>query len=147
MKQRIQGFAIGFITAFIMLFGISVFNHTISDNKVDVWNGVYPDWDAPLNNVSKKYTGVPLVTPKTKQEIEYYSNLGITYDEDKKGYCYEGKLVGLFIDRRRAGQGVVFLSDYGEINIQIKRDGKGKMTGVKILSDNVDWEMGKYFVF
>jgi len=150
MKLRIQGIIIGFIMAIFMFVGLAIinsyyntgFDHISSSRLQD---SIFPDLDAPLNNVSKIYTGVPLAVPSTEREVTYYAEFNISYDEYKKGYCYNGKLVGLFIDRCRNGQGVVFLNDSGEVNIKIGRDVAGKMTGVKILSDDVDLEMDRYF--
>ena len=149
MKFHVQGFIIGFIMAFLILAGIMLYNYhnepayTLSYDIMQ--NNTYPDSDEPFNSVSKIYTGVPLITPSTTQEIEYYFDLGIFYNDDKEGYCYDGKLVGLFIDRCRNGQGVVFLSNNGEVNIMIHRDINGKMIGIKILSNDVDREMDMYF--
>lgn len=65
-------------------------------------------------------------------DMSAYEQYGLAYDEAKGGWCYDGKLVGLFVDKQ--GRGITFLNQDGEVHIKAIRDGSGNLTGLAELS-------------
>jgi len=63
-----------------------------------------------------------------------YEQLGLLYNQEKGGYCYNGKLVGLFVDKH--GRGITFLNRNGEVHIKAVRDNGLKLTGFAELGDS-----------
>ena len=61
-----------------------------------------------------------------------YEGFGLSYNSEKGGYCYNGKLVGLFVDLQ--GRGITYLNRDGEINIKAIRNNNGTLIGLAELS-------------
>jgi len=69
---------------------------------------------------------------KSGADMSVYEQYGLTYDEGKDGWCYAGKLVGLFVDKN--GRGITFLSKDGEVHLKAVRDESGNLTGLAELT-------------
>lgn len=65
-------------------------------------------------------------------DMSVYEQYGLTYDESKDGWCYGGKLVGLFVDKN--GRGITVLSKDGEVHLKAARDESGNLTGLAELT-------------
>ena len=62
-----------------------------------------------------------------------YERFGLSYSIERGGYCYNGKLIGLFVDTR--GRGISYLNQVnGEVNVRAVRDNSGNLTGLAELS-------------
>jgi hypothetical protein len=66
------------------------------------------------------------------QTMGVYEPFGLAYNQEKAAYCYNGKVVGLFVDPE--ARGTVFLSPNGEIHLKTIRDTAGKLTRIAELS-------------
>ena len=65
-------------------------------------------------------------------DMSVYEGYGLSYNEARRGYLYNGKLVGLFVDKQ--GRGISYLSRNGEIHVKVLRDSAGNPTGLAELS-------------
>ena len=87
-----------------------------------------------INNQSG--ISLPIIqTPEVDEsaaDMSAYEKYGLTYSEAKGGYCYDGKLVGLFVDTQ--GRGITFLNQNGETNVKAVRDSNGSLTGLAVLT-------------
>ena len=70
--------------------------------------------------------------PRTNTSMSAYEQYGLSFNREKRGYYYNGKLVGLFSDKQ--GRGITFLSQRGEIHVKSIRDSNGKLTGLAELT-------------
>ncbi|NLU51775.1 MAG: hypothetical protein GXX10_02775 [Clostridiaceae bacterium] len=68
-----------------------------------------------------------------RTDMSAYEPYGLTYDEGKDGWYYEGKLVGVFVDKD--SKGIVVLSRKGEVHLKALRDENGNLTGLTELTD------------
>ncbi|NLM12621.1 MAG: hypothetical protein GX209_02585 [Epulopiscium sp.] len=66
-------------------------------------------------------------------DMSVYEQYGLTYDEGKDGWYYDGKLVGLFVDKN--GRGITILSKDGEVHLKAIRDEAGNLIGLSELTD------------
>lgn len=66
-------------------------------------------------------------------DMSVYEQYGLTYDEGKDGWYYDGKLVGLFVDKN--GRGITILSKDGEVHLKVIRDEAGNLIGLSELTD------------
>ena len=64
-------------------------------------------------------------------DLSAYEQFGLTYNDEKGGYFYENKPVGLLADRQ--GRGLIYLSQNGEIHVKAIRN-SGQLTGLTELS-------------
>ena len=71
--------------------------------------------------------------PLPAQMLEY-EQYGLQYNEEQRGYFFDGKSVGLFIDRQ--GVGVIYLHLDGGIHVRAARDENGRLTGLAELGAN-----------
>lgn len=69
----------------------------------------------------------------SRTDMSAYEQYGLTYDESKGGWTYEGKLVGVFVDKY--GKGITVLSKDGEVHLKAVRDENGNLTGIDELTD------------
>lgn len=67
-------------------------------------------------------------------DMSAYEQYGLTSDEAKGGWCYDGKLVGLFVDKQ--GRGISYLSGSGEVHVRAVRNESGELTGLALLSED-----------
>jgi hypothetical protein len=67
-------------------------------------------------------------------QMAIYKNYGLLYDSGKGAYCYNNKIVGLFVDEKI--QRRVFLHPASEIHVKVNRDLAGKITGITELSSS-----------
>jgi hypothetical protein len=65
-------------------------------------------------------------------QMAIYKNYGLLYDNGKGAYCYNNKIVGLFVDEQNRGR--IFLHPAGEIHVKVNRDLRGKITGITELT-------------
>lgn len=75
-----------------------------------------------------------LANVKEKADMSVYEPFGLVYDEEKGGYWYDGKRVGLFADEQ--GRGISFLSINGQVHLKAVRDESGELTGLVELSED-----------
>ena len=68
------------------------------------------------------------------EQMLEYEQYGLQYNEEQRGDFFDGKLVGLFIDRQ--GVGVIFLHLDGGIHVRAVRDENGRLTGLAELGTN-----------
>lgn len=61
-------------------------------------------------------------------DMSAYEQYGLVYDQAKGGWCYDGKLVGLFVDTQV--RGITFLHQDGEVHVKAIRDENGNLTGL-----------------
>ena len=71
---------------------------------------------------------------RSAADMSVYEQFGLSYNQGKNGYCYNGKLIGLFVDRQ--GRGITFLNSNSEVHVKAVRDNSGKLTGIEELSAN-----------
>jgi hypothetical protein len=64
--------------------------------------------------------------------MSVYERYGLSYNQEKGAYFYNGKTVGLFVDRQ--GRGIYLLNQNGEVNVKAVRDSNGNLTGLTELS-------------
>ena len=67
-------------------------------------------------------------------DMSAFESYGLSYNEARRGYLYDGKLVGLFVDRQ--GRGITYLNRNGEIHVKVDRDNTGNLIGITELSDS-----------
>ena len=65
-------------------------------------------------------------------DMSAYESYGLSYNETNRGYFYNGKLVGLFVDKQ--GRGITYLSQNGEIHVKVIRNDTGNLIGLAELS-------------
>jgi hypothetical protein len=61
-----------------------------------------------------------------------YGDFGLVYNQEKQAYCFNNKIVGLFITGQ--GQRHRVLHPAGEIHIKVNRDINGRITEIKELT-------------
>ena len=61
-------------------------------------------------------------------DMSVYEQFGLSYDREKRGFFYNGKLVGLFVDRQ--GRGITYLSRNGEIHVKVVRGDNGNLSAL-----------------
>ena len=69
---------------------------------------------------------------KNLADMSAYESYGLSYNEARRGYLYNDKLVGLFVDKQ--GRGITYLSQNGEIHVKVVRDNAGNLSGLAELS-------------
>ena len=88
--------------------------------------GNFPEYRRPMIILPEIDKGIA--------NMSAYERFGLSYNQEKNGYCYDGKLIGLFVDRQ--GRGITFLNRSGEVNVKAVRDNSGNLTGLAELSTN-----------
>jgi hypothetical protein len=64
--------------------------------------------------------------------MSVYEQYGLLYNQESGAYLYNGKIVGLFVDRQ--GRGIYLMNSNGEVNVKAVRDNNGNLTGLTELS-------------
>ena len=86
--------------------------------------------EARRENIKGKLTELK----ESSVDMSIYEQYGLNYDENKGGWCYRDKLVGLLVDKN--GRGITILNKDGEIHLKAIRDESGNITGlVELTSD------------
>jgi len=63
-----------------------------------------------------------------------YKNYGLVYNTEKKAYCFNDKIVGLFFDEQVGRFNRFSLSDVSEIHIKVNREPDGKIISITELT-------------
>jgi len=71
--------------------------------------------------------------PRT-DSMAVYENYGLVYSNEKKAYCFNDKIVGLFVDEQIGKFNHLSTPDTGEIHIKVNREPDGKIISITELT-------------
>lgn len=141
-KKKKLGF---FILCFIITATITT-GKVLATNNLDVKDG------ANENNTSKsEQTKMNFKEQKRKDKIEQdsaiYEKYGLTYDEDKDMFFYNGKTVRCFFDKLNDKNSFYFIiRPSGEINTKALRNEENELIGITVVSkEEFEKVFGKLF--
>ena len=64
--------------------------------------------------------------------LDAYEKFGLTYNREKEAYCYNDKIIGIFVNEQ--GRGFWVLNQSGEIHVKAVRDSAGSVINIAELS-------------
>lgn len=88
-----------------------------------------------IHSDGEKIKGVPKFFKRTFPDISECEQFGLIYDSALDGYCYNGKLVGFFIDEGSNFR-TTSLNNKGEIHIKTVRNENNELIGLAELTED-----------